>query len=135
MNSGQLLMHLTTACGMTVHGFVTGDWGLPDGQSMDEMPPEEMLPAASRMPSVASVAEAKRLLHDDKKVALQMLDQAGEKRLASEPCPAPWDPTPMPLGQRVMSMVNHLNNHKGQLFYYLKLQGKDVNTMHYYGLV
>jgi hypothetical protein len=31
-------------------------------------------------------------------------------------------------------MVGHLNQHKGQLFYYLKLQGKDVNTMHLWGM-
>lgn len=135
MNTGQLLMHLTTACGLTVRGFVTGDWGFPAEKDVSELPPETMLPPAERMPSVTSVAEARRLLQNDKKVALQMVDKAGEKRLASEGCPAPWDPTPMPLGQRVLSMVNHLNNHKAQLFYYLKLQGKEVNTMHYYGLV
>jgi uncharacterized damage-inducible protein DinB len=135
MTTGQLLKHMTTACGRTTQGFVTGDWGLPDGQDMNDMPPDEMLPPAARMPTVSGLSEAKRLLQDDKMVALQMIDKAGEKRLATEPCPAPWDPTPMPLGQRVLSMVNHLNNHKGQLYYYLKLQGKDVNTMHYYGLV
>ena len=31
-------------------------------------------------------------------------------------------------------MVGHLANHKAQLFYYLKLLGKDVNTMHLYGM-
>ena len=31
-------------------------------------------------------------------------------------------------------MAEHLAQHKAQLFYYLKLQGKDVNTMHLYGM-
>jgi len=35
---------------------------------------------------------------------------------------------------RLHEMVNHLNQHKGQLFYYLKLQGKAVNTMHLWGI-
>jgi len=30
--------------------------------------------------------------------------------------------------------VNHLLSHKGQLFYYLKLQGREVNTMHLWGV-
>lgn len=50
------------------------------------------------------------------------------------PTPAPWDPTAMPLGQRLLEMVGHLKNHKGQLFYYLKLQGLPVNTTHLYGM-
>ena len=51
-----------------------------------------------------------------------------------DPAPAPWNPQPVQLGQQLLGMVNHLNQHKGQLFYYLKLQGKPVNTMHYYGM-
>ena len=31
-------------------------------------------------------------------------------------------------------MVEHLATHKAQLFYYLKLQGKDVDTMHLWGM-
>lgn len=134
MTIGQLLMHLTTACGGTVRGFVTGDWGLPEGVKLEEMSPEEMLPQAEKMPAIASVAEAKRLLDEDRRIAIQMIEKAGEDRLTNEVSPAPWDPTPMSLGQRLMHMVEHLNNHKGQLFYYLKLQGKNVNTMHYYGM-
>jgi hypothetical protein len=31
-------------------------------------------------------------------------------------------------------MVTHLDVHKSQLFYYLKLQGKPVNTAHLWGM-
>jgi hypothetical protein len=31
-------------------------------------------------------------------------------------------------------MVEHLAQHKGQLFYYFKLQGKPVNTGHLWGM-
>ncbi len=30
-------------------------------------------------------------------------------------------------------MIEHLKQHKGQLFYYLKLQGKPVNTSDLWG--
>lgn len=38
----------------------------------------------------------------------------------------------MTLFQQISHMIGHLGQHKGQLFYYLKLQGKDVNTMTLY---
>jgi hypothetical protein len=40
----------------------------------------------------------------------------------------------MILGRRLLQMVDHLKAHKGQLFYYLKLQGKPVNTHDYWGV-
>jgi len=86
------------------------------------------------MPSVTSVAQAKEELAADKAVALAMVEEAGEQRLANDPCPAPWDPSPVLLGQRMLGMVGHLVHHKSQLFYYLKLQGKPVDTHTLYGM-
>jgi hypothetical protein len=31
-------------------------------------------------------------------------------------------------------MIDHLGQHKGQLFYYLKLRGQNVNTADLYGV-
>lgn len=122
MTMGQLLRHMTEACGVSCRGFVTGDW----------MSDTEMLPPAEKMQTVASVEEARTLLAADKQLSLEMLEQAATHM--ERAAPAPWDPTPMPLGQRLLQMVEHLSTHKGQLFYYLKLQGKPVNTMHLYGM-
>ena len=133
MTTGQLLMHISNACGACCRGFVTGDWGMPEGVDFSSLPLEAMLPPAEKLPRVKSVAEAKRLLKADRELALAMVKKAGEKRLAKEPAPAPWDPSKMILGQRLLSMVAHLNSHKGQLFYYLKLQGKPVNTHDLWG--
>ncbi len=132
MTTAQLLEHITTACGGTCRGFVTGDWGLPDGSNLEEMAPEEMLPAAAALPAAASVAAAREALAADKELALQMVEQAADRM--DEEIAAPWEPGAKPLGQQLLNMVSHLNNHKAQLFYYLKLQGEPVNTMHYYGL-
>jgi hypothetical protein len=93
-----------------------------------------MLPPAEKLPTVGSVAEAKKLLAEDKQVALDMLAKCNEDKLANETASAPWDPTEMILGHRLLQMVGHLNQHKGQLFYYLKLQGKPVNTGHLWGM-
>lgn len=134
MTTGQLLMHLSSACGATFKGFITGDWGMPEGVDVKDMKPEDMLPPAEKMPSVKSISEAQKLLQEDKTTALESLARCSEEDLAKKPSVAPWDPTPMILGQRLLQMIEHLNGHKGQLFYYLKLQGKPVNTMDYYGM-
>jgi hypothetical protein len=134
MTTGQLLMHLSSACGATCKGFITGDWGLPKDADPSKMKPEEMLPPAEKMPSARSIAEAQALLAADRKTALECLSTCSEEDLEKKPAPAPWDPTPMNLGRRLLQMVEHLKAHKGQLFYYLKLQGVPVDTMDYWGM-
>ncbi len=127
MTTGQLLRHMTSACGSSCRGFVTGDWGMPEGVDMNDLSLEEMLPAAEELLSVDSVAAAKELLAEDRQVALDMLASCGEDDFA-KPAPAPWDPSEISLGHRLLQMVEHLKQHKGQLFYYLKLQDKPVHS-------
>ncbi len=101
---------------------------------MADIPPEEMLPPAEKLPTIQSVAEARRLVGEDKDLALKMLAGCKEERLANDKAPVPWDPTPTILGHRLLQMLDHLKQHKGQLFYYLKLQGKPVNTGSLWGM-
>jgi len=131
MTLGQLVHHLPEACGFCMRGFVTGDWPVPEGVDPDA--PMEM-PTAESMVSAPNVADARRRLAADKELAHAMVEEAGEERLANEACPAPWDPTPMPLGRRLLGMVEHLSVHRAQLFYYLKMQGRSVDTMALYGV-
>jgi len=128
---GQLLYHIPEACGFCCKGFVTGDWGLPADFDPSSQP--DMLPSAASMKSVGSVAEALERLAADKTVALEMLGSVSEEELENRIAPAPWDSMQFCLGRRMLEMVTHLQQHKGQLFYYLKLMGKDVNTMHLWG--
>ena len=107
---------------------------MPEGVSVDEMSPEDMLPPAEQFPALGSVDEAKRLLAADKQLALDMLARCPEERLATGVATAPWDPTEMLLGHRLLDMVQHLKSHKAQLFYYLKLQGVPVHTGHLWGM-
>jgi uncharacterized damage-inducible protein DinB len=134
MTMGQLLLHLTTACGACCKGFVTGDWRMPGGEDVAEQSDEAMLPPAATMPSATSVAEVRTRLAADRAVAVQMVQQAGERRLGNERVAAPWDPTERVLGAQLLHMIGHLTQHKGQLFYYLKLQGVPVHTGHLYGM-
>jgi len=123
MSTSQLLCHLTNACGWCCERFVSDTW-------------QEVMEGKVPSPptDVASVEEAKRLLAEDKELTYRLIEQAGEEALAAKLSPAPWDPTMRPLGQHLLGMVEHLAQHKGQLFYYLKLQGKPVTTWTLYGI-
>jgi hypothetical protein len=126
-----LLMHITSACGSSFRGFVTGDWGMPD---MSDLKTEDMLPKAEKMPGVGSVAQAKKLLDQDRRVALDMLARVSDDDLANKIVTAPWSPVKMALGHQLLQSVDHLKSHKSQLYYYLKLQGKPVNTGDLWGM-
>jgi len=107
---------------------------MPEGMDASEMSPEDMLPPAEKMPTVTSVAEAKSMLAADKKLAFEMLTKVSEDDLAHLKAPAPWEPSEKLLGHRLLEMIGHLVQHKSQLYYYLKLQGKPVNTGHLWGM-
>ncbi|MFQ5875421.1 MAG: DinB family protein [Dehalococcoidia bacterium] len=134
MTVGQLLMHCTNACGPAIKGFITGDWGLPEGLSFEDLPPDQMLPPAEKLPTVESVEQALELLAADKQVALHYLAEAGEQNLLSQKSAAPWGGPEVTLFQHLYHMIAHLGQHKGQLFYYLKLLGRDVNTSDLWGI-
>jgi len=122
-----------------MHGYVTGDWGLPEGVDINDLSQvreilglsqDEDLPPAEKLPTLGSVAEAKEFLAEDKQLALDMVARCDEDTLANQTSKAPWEATEIILGHRLLHMVAHLSHHKAQLFYYLKLQGKPVNTSH-----
>ena len=124
MTMGQLLMHgACFGCGRAIQGFVEGDWGPAADASGDvHVPP----PAA--LPSVASVRQALELLAEDRRLALRCLAAVDDADLFDRRVAAPWGGGERPLFQQLLHMIAHLAQHKGQLFYYLKLMGKDVST-------
>jgi uncharacterized damage-inducible protein DinB len=135
MTTGQLLMHTATSNGPGFKGFVSGDWGMPDGVSLEDMEPDEMLPAAEKMPTVESVAQARELLARDRQQAFEVLQSVSEDDLANRELAAPWNPgDSFALGRHLLHSIRHSIQHKGQLFYYLKLQGKPVNTADLWGM-
>jgi uncharacterized damage-inducible protein DinB len=134
MTVGQLLMHCASfGCGKAVRGFVTGDWGLPQGTEVEDLPPEAHVPPPAAMPSVQSVEQALEILADDRELAVAWIAAAGEGSLLERRVVAPWGGSELSLFQHLLHMIAHLAQHKGQLFYYLKLMGKDVKTPDLWG--
>jgi uncharacterized damage-inducible protein DinB len=56
-----------------------------------------------------------------------------EAELLANRFTAPWGGSELSLFQHLLLMIAHLAQHKGQLFYYLKLMGKDLNTSDLWG--
>lgn len=134
MTMGQLLKHLSNGCGAGCKGFVLGDWGLPPGKRIEDLSPEEMTPPAEALPFITSVDEAQLLLIADREQARAMIMKAGSEGLMDCMLEAPWSPdVRLPLGLWLFRMIQHLERHKSQLFFYLKLQGKPVGTAQLWG--
>ncbi len=128
MTVGQLLMHCARyGCGLAVAGFMTGDWGEAEAEAT------EHVPQGGALPSVTSVAEAVALLEEDRRLTLRHLQQVEESTLAAPSRSPPWGGPERALFQQLELMIAHLAQHKGQLFYYLKLMGRDVSTADLWG--
>jgi hypothetical protein len=134
MTLGQVVQHCTNSCGSGVKGFVSGDWDLPDGTNMEDLPPDQMLPPAEKLPTASSIDAALKELEADRATCMEYLEKAGEESLLSKKSAAPWGGPEMTLFQHCNSMIGHLAQHKAQLFYYLKMLDKDVNTQHLWGM-
>jgi len=117
MTTGQLLNHMADACGSMFKCFITGAWEFEEG-----------------LGAVETVAEGKDKLVADKTLALELLEALSEDDLTKRMVQAPWEKEARPLGYSLSQMVSHLDVHKSQLFYYLKLTGNDVNTAHMWGM-
>jgi hypothetical protein len=131
MTVGQLMMHCASfGCGKAIQGFVKGDWG---GTKIEDLSKENHVPPPSELPCVESVEQAFKLLSVDKKLALKCIAEVDETKLLDKTFVAPWGGPELPLFQHLLHMIAHLNQHKGQLFYYLKLMGKNVNTNDLWG--
>lgn len=135
MTVGQLLMHCASyGCGKAIQGFVRGDWSLPDDVALEDLDATKHVPPAGALPCVESVEQAIELLANDRRLTLSCLREIEEAELLATRFTAPWGGPELPLFQHLMLMVAHLAQHKGQLFYYLKLMGRDVKTSDLWGV-
>ena len=125
MTMGQLLMHCASfGCGKAIQGFVEGDWG-PAAEGASE---RAHVPPPTALPSVVTVRQALELLAEDRRLAVGGIAAVDDAELFEKRVAAPWGGGELPLFQQLLHMIAHLVQHKGQLFYYLKLMGKDVST-------
>ena len=135
MTVGQLLMHCESfGCGKAIQGFVKGDWDLSEDVAPEDLVETNHVPPAALLPNVESVKQALELLSDDRRLTLRCISEVEENELLSKRLTAPWGGPELSLFQQLLLMIAHLAQHKGQLFYYLKIMGRDVNTTDLWGV-
>ncbi len=129
MTLGQLLMHCADGgCGKGLKGFIEGDWGPEGGEEPVEEEDAHQLPKSEDLLHVDNVNQAIKIVKEDKILALKCINDVEESDLLSKKLIAPWGVLEMSLFQHLLIMIAHLAQHKGQLFYYLKLMGKEVDS-------
>jgi uncharacterized damage-inducible protein DinB len=134
MNIGQLLMHCASfGCGKAIQDFVKGDWSIPEEVVLKDLNADQHVPPVAMLPSVNSVNQALELLENDRNLTLRCIEETEEAQLLAGKITAPWGGPESSLFQHLSLMIVHLDQHKGQLFYYLKLMGNDINTSDLWG--
>lgn len=126
MNVGQVLKHLTGCLGESLAMALSNSW--------PEIPEEEMLPAADKMPSIESVDNALEAIDRDWELFKGEMEKITDGEFNQNQINVPWMPYPMTLLEYMMQAMEHLSNHRMQLFIWLKLSGEDLNTGHLYGM-
>ena len=123
MSPGQVICHMSDGVGGGLESLVSGKW-----PSMEEMEAGMKL---EYMPS-CGVQEALSKLEKDKAILRATLDGISEDDFTNRVVSVPWGWTTK---FEIMSVafLGHFNNHKMQLFIYLKLLGLPVNTETLYG--
>jgi len=123
MSLGQVLCHLSDGLGGGLESLVSGKW-----PSMEEMETGMKL---ENMPS-CGVQEALGKLAKDQTILRSTLDGMSENDFTNRVVSVPWG---WKAKFEIMSVhfLEHFNNHKMQLFTYLKLLGLPVNTETLYG--
>ena len=121
MNLGQLLHHLSTCPGAFVAAVNNA---FPPSAAFQKFIQEDL--KNNKTPEVAGREVSRGW--DEAKAALTGVSPADfQARIVA----VPWGP-PMPLWRTCLGMAEHWVNHKYQLFFYLKLLGRPVNTMTLY---
>lgn len=120
MSLGQVIYHVADGLGGDLRRLFSGDWPAMTGEELAEMMKVENRPSCA-------AAEALRRLEEDEAVFEKFLAGISEADFASKPVSTPWG-TQGKMEPMAVSFLEHFNNHKMQLFLYLKLLGFPVNT-------
>jgi uncharacterized damage-inducible protein DinB len=86
------------------------------------------------MPKSNSAAEALKEIDRDWELLKQEMEKITDGEFNQNKINVPWMPFPMTILELMMQSMEHLSNHRMQLFTWLKLSGEELNTGHLYGM-
>lgn len=123
MSIGQVICHLSEGIGGGLETMLSGKW--PSMEEMEAGLKMENMPACG-------VQEALNRLEKDKTTLRAVLEGISEEDFTNRVFSVPWG---WKAKFEIMGVgfLGHFNNHKMQLFMYLKLLGLPVNTQTLYG--
>ncbi len=120
MTLGQLIYHVGDALGGDLRRLFSGDWPAITPEELDEMMKVENRRSCAAEEALARLAE-------DEAVFEKFLAGISKDEFASKPVSTPWG-VQGKMEPMAVTFLEHFNNHKMQLFLYLKLLGFPVNT-------
>lgn len=124
MSVGQVVYHLSDGLGAGLEITLSGKW--PSMEEMDGAMKLENMPCCG-------VREALDRLAKDSQTLKTTLAGLSEEDFTNRVVSVPWGMTAK-VEIMSLSFLGHFNNHKMQLFLYLKLLGLPVNTETLYGM-
>ena len=122
----QLLKHCGECLGKMASMALHDNW--------PQMPEGEMLPPADNFPRVSTIQEAINELDKDWQLMSEELQTLTDDEFNTKMVEPPWMPMPVPFAAFMMQSMEHLCNHRMQLFLWLKMSGEKLNTIHLYGM-
>ncbi|MDQ1355441.1 MAG: hypothetical protein QG657_5751 [Acidobacteriota bacterium] len=126
MTVAQVLKHVSGSLGESLSMAINNTW--------PQMPEGEMLPSADKLPKSNSAAEALKEIEHDWEVLKQEIEKITDGEFNQNKINVPWMPQPMTYVEYMMQAMEHLSNHRMQLFTWLKLSGEALHTGHLYGM-
>ena len=126
MTASQVIKHVVTCLGASLKMALDNDW--------PEMPEGEMLRPAEKIPKSNSIEEALKEIDDDWELLKLEMEKITDGEFNANKIDVPWMPFPMTIVEYMMQTMEHLSNHRMQLFIWLKLAGEKLHTGHLYGM-
>jgi len=126
MTIAQVLKHLSACLGESLTMAIDQSW--------PKMPEGEMLPTADKLPKSESAAEALKEIDRDWELLKKQSERIDDREFNEKSFQVPWMPFPMTYEEFMMQALEHMSNHRMQLFIWLKLAGLDLHTGHLYGM-
>jgi len=126
MTVGQILKHLASNLGASLSMALNNSW--------PQMPEGDTLPSAEKLPTSSSVSEALEEIDKDWELLKKEIEKVTDGEFQENKINVPWMPFPMTLAEFMMQAMEHMSNHRMQLFIWLKLSGEQLHTGHLYGI-
>jgi hypothetical protein len=133
MKLSAVLHHVANAVGSLLRDVMNDEWEYRVEGTGGDAGGSAGLPPADAYPVVKSVKEAREMIDADWKMFEERFARIDENTFNNQVCKIPWMAPGTTLKEYMLLTVEHLSNHRMQLFMYLRILGVKVDTTNLYG--